>query len=106
MIQEEIQERNKNVGLMLNNKFKIEFDAVYYSNWNMLIEAVEFIEKQNMQVSIIENECVIIDNEKALAETNPFMIEPICACYTSESKKEATFIAVSDFAKLYNEKKI
>lgn len=39
-------------------------------------------------------------------EENPFMIEPITKCFDASNKQEAVFIAVSDFAKLYNEKKI
>ena len=141
----EIQERNKDIALMLGwidndgdlivpkhlsigydygewaTTKKIQNDEVYKgfcdthyinvtdtgfsTNWNWLMEAVEFIEKQKMEVSIIEAECAIIDTEKALLEENPFMVEPICKCFDGETKKESTFIAVSDFAKLYNKKK-
>lgn len=70
----------------------------FNSDWNWLIEAVEFIEKQNMQVSIIDTECAIIDTQKAEVEENPFFITPLCFG-ESDTKKEAVFIAVSDFAK-------
>jgi hypothetical protein len=141
----EIQERNKQIALMLslkpltspylgayqptrdthNPKFyheRMEGESWYVypnydSDWNWLMEAVEFIEKQKMEVvefiekqkmevSIIQNECSIIDTEKAEQEENPFMIEPVAKCYDGETKKEAVFIAVSDFAKLYNNKEI
>jgi hypothetical protein len=81
-------------------------DLSFDSDWNWLIEAVEFIEKLKMEVSIIQNECSIIDIEKAEKEENPFMIESVTKCFDGVDKKEAVFIAVSDFAKLYNEKKL
>jgi hypothetical protein len=80
--------------------------CLYHSDWNWLMEAVEFIEKFKIEISIIKDECSIIDTEKAELEENPFMIEPISKCFDVETKKEAVFIAVSDFAKLYNEKKL
>jgi hypothetical protein len=73
-------------------------DLKFNSDWNWLMEAVEFIEKQNMQVSIIDTECAIIDIQKAKSEENPFDITPLCFGESS-TKKEAIFIAVSDFAK-------
>jgi hypothetical protein len=122
MTQQEIQERNKQIALMLGMKIEgtyitnwkefnsllhsIEDTLKFHSDWNWLMEAVEFIEKQKMEVSIIQNECSIIDTEKAEKEENPFMIEPIAKCYDGETKLEAVFIAVSDFAKLYNNKEL
>jgi len=134
MKQEEIQERNEQIALMLglkpltrpylgayqptrdthNPKFyheRMENESWYVypdydSDWNWLMEAVEFIEKQKMEVSIIQNECSIIDTEKAEQEENPFMIEPVAKCYDGETKKESVFIAVSDFAKLHNNKQL
>jgi hypothetical protein len=139
MTQQEIQQRNKEIALMLGwedatleyklkwcgvpteerldrlNKDYIPFltkkdkseplfnDGLRCdSDWNQLMESVEFIENLKMQVSIIDNECAIIDIEKAEKEENPFMIEPVTKCYNGETKKEAVFIAISDFAKLYN----
>jgi len=130
----EIQERNKQIALMLSLKpltspylgayqptsdtsnpsfyhERMEGESWYVypnydSDWNWLMEAVEFIEKQKMEVSIIQNECSIIDTEKAEQEENPFMIEPVAKCYDGETKKEAVFIAVSDFAKKFNNKEL
>jgi len=127
----EIQERNNRIALMLGlkplsspydgaftsdentyNPFRIFFNGLledeswyhypkFNSDWNWLMEAVDFIEKQNMEVSIIDEECCIIDTEKAEKEENPFMIKPVTSCYDAQTKKEAVFIAVSDFAKIF-----
>lgn len=129
MTQQEIQERNKQIALMLgldplNNPYlgaftindkktynsnfyheRLEGESwyvypEYHSEWNWLMEAVEFIEK--------------------LGETNKSYgtLVEITTTYTkigkitidlkliSINKIEATFIAVSDFAKLYNEGKL
>jgi hypothetical protein len=108
----EIQERNKQIALMLGYK-TTWLDKLFYTwkcrflyDWNLLMETVEFIEKFKIEISIIKNECSIIDTEKAELEENPFMIEPISKCFDAETKKEAVFIAVSDFAKLYNNKEL
>jgi len=85
---------------------RFEKELKFHSDWNWLMEAVEFIETQNMEVSIIQNECSIIDTEKAELEENPFMIEPVAKCFEVSTKKEAVFLAVSDFAKLYNNEEI
>jgi hypothetical protein len=115
MTQQEIQERNKQIALMLGKKEQLEYwkqwvdiesKLKWHSDWNWLMEAVDFIEKQKMEVSIIQNECSIIDTEKAEQEENPFMIEPVAKCYDGETKKEAVFIAVSDFAKKFNNKEL
>ena len=43
MTQQEIQERNKEIALMLGD----EYEHSYHLDWNWLMEAVEFIEKNN-----------------------------------------------------------
>jgi hypothetical protein len=117
MTPKEIQERNKQIAIMMGEDMQkiVEQNGHHYpsdeelrfdGDWNWLMESVEFIEKQKMEVSIIQNECSIIDTEKAELEENPFMIEPISKCFDAETKKEAVFIAVSDFAKLYNNKEL
>jgi hypothetical protein len=130
MIEQEIQERNKQIALMLGWKeeqpgswFKVtdSVNYVVYSehnnyphkglpfhrDWNWLMEeAVEFIKNQKAENSEHylfsindESENVFIINH--LAE-NTYVIQiPI-----RDSLKEAVFIAVSDFAKLYNDKKL
>jgi len=94
MKQEEIQERNKQIALMLGyNIPSIQFNE----SWHYLMEAVEFIEGLKWFVTISGNECTVFNFEyKHTARGR---------CYNTlaPTKKEAVFIAVSDFAKLYNE---
>ncbi len=134
MASEEIQERNKQIALMLgwtHNKFMNRWndedifhkyayveELKFHSDWNWLMEAVEFIEGKDYWVEIVKSQlgtktrnypiiwCEIgKENSTDLLDDN---------CYTkitrgesvNRNKKEAVFIAVSDFAKLYNEKKI
>jgi hypothetical protein len=87
MTQQEIQERNKQIALMLGYK-TTWLDKLFYTwkcrflyDWNLLMEAVEFIEKLNK-------------TDKEIVWTK------------AATKKEAVFIAVSDFAKLYNNKEL
>jgi len=139
MTQQEIQERNKQIALMLGaeiqNKLKriyidkmidnestfhnmsvdlntyewngtknihyIPFDMLqFHSDWNWLMEAVEFIDKlNNYFIQIEEKSCYVYDISKFdNSQTNAFIIKD------GKTKKEAVFIAVSDFAKLYNNK--
>jgi hypothetical protein len=121
MTPQEIQERNKQIALMLgkkyeNNRIVIHFDNVcgvnpsgetwrecsYHSDWNWLMEAVEFIEKlNNYFIQIEEKSCYVYDISKFdNSQANAFIIKD------GKTKKEAVFIAVSDFAKLYNENKL
>jgi hypothetical protein len=68
----------------------LQFDR----DWNWLMEAVEFIEKiyNNQPVYFGHNNCVIFSPKTIRSK--------------GKDKKEAVFIAVSDFAKLYNEGKL
>lgn len=101
MTQQEIQERNKQIALMLG--YKITWlDKLFYTwkcrfpyDWNLLMEAVEFIEKRNYTFTIEDKHCYYYKQSLREAKSG-----------IGESKKEAVFIAVSDFASLYNEKKI
>jgi len=115
MTQQEIQERNEQIALMLGyeiseNKecFKLPNKngwitlEVFYSDWNWLIEASEFIEEQRIAVYIHSNHCII---QSIGTKENNFTPITYCDTYGTD-KKEAVFIAVSDFAKLYNEKKL
>jgi hypothetical protein len=134
MTQQEIQERNKQIALMLgweyidekvsyqnygwwvkgtyhldadarSNKNWIGFnsDIKFHSDWNWLHEAVEFIENikdeqgYGNMINIWVNGCNVCENNAGYK-----IIENIFA----PTKKEAVFIVVSDFAKLYNEKKL
>lgn len=132
MTQEEILEFNKRCAKFLGSELKndgqfdywtydhLGFDSMkisgsawvsgnfeFHSDWNWIMEVVEAIEKLNSSkfyVSILENECEIIDKEAASNEENPFMIKPIAAYTESESKKEAVIQAINQFLVWYNEK--
>ena len=119
MENKEIQERNKQIALMLdwdNNKSQTEFypphqfggikdldDLVFHLDWDWLMGAVEFIENirdeqgYGNMINIWVNGCNVCENNAGYK-----IIENIFA----PTKKEAVFLAVSDFAKLYNEKKL
>lgn len=126
MKQQEIQERNKQIALMLGlkrgwwihqekpltddkkqwcdiggktflgTKIYYDRDLKFHSDWNWLMEAVEFIEKiYSYKVKIESKGCIIYKNSNA-----------VIIHYSTESKLVAVFIAVSDFAKLYNNKEL
>jgi hypothetical protein len=130
MTPQEIQERNKQIAVMLGwneatLEYKLRWCAVpteerlnrldqddvpilmkenkdplwsssllWHSDWNWLMEAVEFIEKvyNNQPIYFGHKNCVIFSPKTIKSK--------------GKDKKEAVFIAVSDFAKLYNEKKL
>jgi hypothetical protein len=122
MTQQQIQERNEQIALMLgltptkgfgskkNEYFKkIDGDktimynkVLFHSDWNWLMEAVEFIDKlSNYFIQIEEKSCYVYDISKFdNSQTNAFIIKD------GKTKKESIFIAVSDFAKLYNNKEL
>lgn len=113
MTPQEIQQRNEQIALMLGleeagpgfpsgyfykeNYYHYE-DLQFHSDWNWLMEAVEFVKKTSgismVQGPVKKPTCVIhLGDLKALSGQ-------------SNTLKEAVFIAVSDFAKLYNERKL
>ena len=119
----EIQERNKQIALMLGKKYKnnsivIHYDNVcgvnptgatwqvclYHSDWNWLMEAIEFIEKLGYESLLGSSEYYY--PEKGMRHIQHFIKDDLTIYHESKDKKEAVFIAVSDFAKLYNEKKL
>jgi len=145
MTEQEIQERNKQIALMLgwknlnDNSFPEYINAFgdfyslkelkFHSDWNWLMESVEFI-KKNIKTSndtqdakigelfidewklgvkqyylrIIqwtENGWRMFDGKKNSELSMFYIIGENC-----ESEKEAVFLIVSDFAKLYNDKKL
>jgi hypothetical protein len=132
MTQQEIQERNKQIALMLGGVYDTDMtefwfylpkgikwsgifapttsDLSFHSDWNWLHEAVEFIEKlKNISLYIGKNKMskthsVEISYEDYSWEKKPHRDKTIFI--QNESKKEAVFIAVSDFAKLYNNKEL
>jgi hypothetical protein len=83
------------------NAFAVE-DLQFHSDWNWLMEAVEFIDKLNSYfIQIEEKSCYVYDISKFdNSQTNAFIIKD------GETKKEAVFTAVSDFAKLYKKKQL
>jgi hypothetical protein len=149
MKQEEIQERNEQIALMLvlkplkspylgayqptsdthNPSFyheRMEGESWYVypdydSDWNWLMEAVEFIEKLRFNTKA----CINCENDRVYLKTYPLTQTELSKeeeyfakfisvtnshfefCFNiASSKKEAVFIAVSDFAKLHNNKEL
>ena len=81
----------------------IPFDMLqFHSDWNWIMEAVEFIEKlDNYFIQIEEKSCYVYDISKFDdSQTNAFIIKD------SKTKEESVFIAVSDFAKKFNNKEL
>jgi hypothetical protein len=143
MTPEEIQERNKQIALMLGaytkqmmgvNAWVLEedelnlsfdlFDKKIFSNdegsgwkikdlkfhldWNWLMESVEFIEKQKIrdnQYTYTSKYNVIIDSYGCIIRTSGYHQKKVIDI-TNSNKKEAVFIAVSDFAKKFNNKEL
>ncbi len=109
MTQQEIQERNRQIVLMLGLNhddesvvFKMQgysWDNLKFdSDWNWLMEALIFIKSQ----TLIESSFTIeLYNDKAYI-TYGYIDDP--QIIIKSDPKEAIFIAASDFAKLYNEK--
>jgi len=112
MTQKEIQERNKQIALMRvmnNDAFLLEQNIKastglchlkFHSDWNWLMEAVEFIEKIG---ETDKHYGTLVDITTTYIKIGKITID---LKLTLISKIEAVFIAVSDFAKLYNEKKL
>jgi len=125
MEQQEIQERSKQIALMLGYvnttpedkdfnifEYPVKIGIIpkmietmsmqFHSDWNWLMEAVEFIRLKNWSYDMYcPSDTTDTDG---LFECNFWnKINPEIMGRSKESLKEATFIAVSDFAKLYNE---
>jgi len=113
MTQQEIQERNKETALMLGLEYDEEAvvfnmqayswdNLKFHSDWNWLMEAVEFIE--NLKIDdfgyIVE---MLPATSRVYLSRNNYTIVSV---EPKSSRKKAIFIAVSDFAKLYNEGKL
>ena len=124
MEQQKIQDRNKEIAKMLGGNYKRieelsfepkgrwnikqfpdakqDYDLKFHSDYNWLMEAVEFIRLKNWSYDTYcpsntdgEFECNFWDK-----------ISPEIEGRSKNSLKEAVFIAVSDFAKLYNNKEL
>jgi hypothetical protein len=124
---QEIQDRNKEIALMLNWKeeqlgswFHIQNNVNYvvysehnnyphkglpfHRDWNWLMEAVEFIEKSNKYKVIIgPNDWCTIKTQFLHIKRDFVDVIDVCS---STTKKEAIFLAVSDFAKKFNNNKL
>jgi hypothetical protein len=147
MTQQEIQERNKEIALMLgkkyqNNKIVIHYnnicgvnptgetwqECLYHSDWNWLMEAVEFVKKNirtsNNTENAINKEIFIDEWEFKVTKYYLRLIQWTNAGWrmfdnknrnlsmlyvvgeNCETEKEAVFKIVSDFAKFYNNKEL
>ena len=120
MTQQEIQERNEKIAIMLGWKTISQLEEIneenehlkdcyflphtelvfwsvenlkFHRDWDWLMEAVEFIESRGYEIDIFAN-CV----EICTTPDEDYVSEAV-----GKTKKEAVFLAVSDFAKLYNE---
>jgi L-lysine 2,3-aminomutase len=147
MTQQEIQERNKEIALMLGKKYQnntivIHYNNVcgvnptgetwqeclYHSDWNWLMEAVEFIKKNirtsNNTENAINKEIFIDEWEFKVTKYYLRLIQWTNAGWrmfdnknrnlsmlyvvgeNCETEKEAVFKIVSDFAKKFNNKEL
>jgi len=122
MKQQEIQERNKQIALMLglnHDEEAIVFNMQSYSwdmlrfhrDWNWLMETVEFIEEKLKLETVISimgfgSNNQYININRGISIINETYDNPSKIMGKASTKKEAVFIAVSDFAKLYNEGKL
>jgi hypothetical protein len=137
MTQQEIQECNKQIALMLGKyadrwdsnsldsmyefpkKYTVhnvfatykhqESKLKFHSDWNWLMEAVEFIEKSGYNIEICSyhgNDSLHYCAIHQLIDKDRNDITSIIEPKHSNIKIEAVFIVVSDFAKLYNENKL
>jgi hypothetical protein len=91
------------------NAFAVE-DLQFQTDWNWLMDAIEFIEKLEYEfhgkivVYINGNNCTI---QGSKLRTNPENFHPaLFMDFYGKDKIEVAFIAVSDFAKLYNNKEL
>ena len=127
MTQQEIQERSEQIALMLGMKIEgtyitnwkefnsllhsIEDTLKFHSDWNWLMKAVEFIEEKLKLKTVISNMGFGINNQYININRDVSIIDetidnPSKIMGKSSNKKEAVFIAVSNFAKLYNNKEL
>lgn len=84
----------------------------FHNDWNWIMESVEFIERlynhpnKEIQVHIKAGEVCIFSMPYFLENNYYKEVYYLGEGYLNSSKIEAVFIAVSDFAKLYNEGKL
>ena len=123
MNSQEIKERTEQIALMLGGKYernenlsfepkgrwnipqfpdaKQDYDLKFHSDWNWLMEAVEFVKSESCIYwypnSFCINEDITISSKRIVKRD--FIRLP-------KEEKEAFFLAVSDYAKLYNTNKL
>jgi hypothetical protein len=85
------------------NDFFVE-ELTFHSDWNWLMEAVEFVEKLGYESLLGSSEYYYPG--KGMRHIQSFIKDNITIYQESKDKKEAVFIAVSDFAKQYNNKEL
>jgi len=83
----------------------------FHVNYDWLMEAVEFIENKLKLGTVISNMGFGINNQyininRGVSIVDETIDNPSKIMGKSSTKKEAVFIAVSDFAKLYNNKEL
>jgi hypothetical protein len=102
MTQQEIQERNKQIALMLRYALpSIQFNE----SWHNLMEAVELIRTKGWSYDMYSPSDH--ENKEGIFECNFWdKVNHEIEGRSTNELKEAVFIAVSQFAKLYNEKKL
>jgi hypothetical protein len=111
MTQQEIQERNSDIALMLGLHHDKEcviygmtaytWDMLrFHSDWNWLMEAVEFIEKIG---ETKEKYGILVDITTTYIKVGKILID---FKITPMKKQEGVFIAVSDFAHKFNNKEL
>jgi hypothetical protein len=110
MTPQEIEERNEQLALMLGykitwlDKLFFTWKCRFLHDWSLLMEAVEFIEKLGYESLLGGSEYYY--PEKDMRYIHHFIKDNTTIYHESKDKKEAVFIAVSDFAKLYNNKEL
>lgn len=123
MTPQEIQQRNQQIALMLglhhdedvvifSDMMSYTWDNLkFHKEWKWLMEAVEFINGtlgyRKYSYSHEEHSRCVFTDMAILHQTHDFGGGNIVIdSGTQNTEKEAVFIAVSDFAKLYNDKKL
>ena len=121
MTQKEILERNKEIVLMLGLNYDEEafvFDGQAYSwdlprfqsDYNWLMDVVEFInnlkiKQQTFYVSIIRSNVWVYQHKNRTTKC-PASASGVLPENEFKPLQETLFLAVSDFAKLYNNKEL
>ena len=74
----------------------IELELQYLKSWVLLMKVVDKIELTN-EVIISKNQCTIMSNNNVLIKTKE--------CVKGLTKREATYYAIVEYIKYYNENK-